>query len=75
MDWIGNARHRVVLPYNYWPEQRWNQAFQHLGLQLVAKEKALDLYPRPARWLFERRLHFIARLEPQLPHEGKGSLV
>ena len=20
MDWMGNARHGVILPYNYWPE-------------------------------------------------------
>ena len=20
MDWVGNARHGVRLPYNYWPE-------------------------------------------------------
>jgi SAM-dependent methyltransferase len=62
MDWIGNERHGVVLPYNYWPERRWGQAFQELGLQLAAREKVLNLYPAPARWLFERRLHFIARL-------------
>lgn len=63
MDWVGNARHRVVLPYNYWPENRWQQAFAELGLNVAQDVRRIGLYPCPANWLFERRLHFIARLE------------
>jgi SAM-dependent methyltransferase len=63
MDWVGNARHGVVLPYNYWPQQRWWEAFDTLGLTMSAWKKDLRLYTRPAIWLFGRSLHFIARLD------------
>ncbi|MGH8071188.1 MAG: class I SAM-dependent methyltransferase [Candidatus Entotheonellia bacterium] len=63
LDWVGNARHGVALPYNYWPGQRWVTAFDALDLTIIAWKKVLRLYPRPASWLFERSLHFIARLD------------
>jgi SAM-dependent methyltransferase len=63
MDWIGNARHGVVLPYNYWPEQRWLEAFRSLGLVVAENCRRLHLYPWPASCVFERKLHFISRLE------------
>jgi SAM-dependent methyltransferase len=63
MDWVGNARHGVVLPYNYWPERRWTKAFQTLGMKVIERRGRLGLYPWPASWVFERKLHFIARLE------------
>lgn len=63
MDWFGNARHDVALPYNYWPQARWFEAVETLKLSIGVWKKALGLYPRPASWLFERSLHFIARLD------------
>lgn len=63
MDWVGNARHGVVLPYNYWPSSRWQQAFADLQLRSAENRVAIGLYPWPASWLFGRGLHFIARLE------------
>lgn len=63
MDRIGNLRHRVHLPYNYWTESRWRDTFQHLGLRVVHWNSKLNLYPPPANWLFDRSLHFIAELE------------
>jgi hypothetical protein len=62
LDWVGNARHAVALPYNYWPQQRWREAFATLGLTIGVWKKELRLYPRPANWVFGRSLHFIARL-------------
>jgi SAM-dependent methyltransferase len=62
MDWVGNAHHGVVLPYNYWSEQRWRAAFAELGLTIDAWTQQVPLYPRPASWLFQRRLHYVARL-------------
>ncbi|MHA1599581.1 MAG: class I SAM-dependent methyltransferase [Alphaproteobacteria bacterium] len=64
MDWVGNAPHGIVLPYNYWPEQRWHQAFAHIGLRPQVWLAKLGLYPAPASWVFDRSLHFIARLDP-----------
>jgi SAM-dependent methyltransferase len=63
MDWVGNARHGVVLPYNYWPKQRWLEAFAALSLRVAVWEDHLNLYPLPMGLLFDRSLHFVARLD------------
>ena len=31
MDRVGNARHGVALPYNYWSREQWLSAFERLG--------------------------------------------
>ena len=64
MDYVGNAHHGIVLPYNYWPRRSWHEAFRELGLTVRAWEDDLKLYPRLADWVFGRTLHFIALLEP-----------
>jgi SAM-dependent methyltransferase len=64
MDYVGNARHSVNLPYNYWPENRWLQAFHELGLTGQSWQNDLKLYPQPADWVFGRSLHFITFLKP-----------
>ena len=64
MDWVGNARHGVVLPYAYWSPDQWDRGFANAGLRVVERRERLGLYPWPASALFERRLHFIAALEP-----------
>ena len=61
MDWVGNAPHGVVLPYNYWSDEQWSNALAVLGLKRIDKIVSLGLYPAPASWIFERRLHFISR--------------
>ena len=63
MDWVGNARHGVVLPYHYWPAARWTRAFEELAWRVATLEKTLQLYPWPASYFFDRSLHFVARLE------------
>src|SRR5688572_22478811 len=67
MDWVGNVRHGVALPYNYWPRRQWQSAIDRLGMTVETWESSIDLYPWWARWLFERRLHFIARLGVAAP--------
>lgn len=64
MDWIGNARHGVPLPYYFWSQAQWRDAFSQLGLGVVELRRRLGLYPPPANLLFEKRMHFIARLVP-----------
>lgn len=63
MDWVGNARHGVALPYNYWAWAQWQKAWAELGLRPAICLRHLGLYPPPASWLFDRSLHFIAWLE------------
>jgi SAM-dependent methyltransferase len=62
MDRVGNARHGVRLPYNYLTSAQWDDAFARAGLRVDAWVPRLGLYPAPASWLFERGLHFAARL-------------
>lgn len=64
MDWVGNARHGVPLPYNFWSQAQWREAFAELGLGVDAVRRRLGLYPRPWHLLFERRMHFVVRLSP-----------
>ncbi len=63
MDLVGNARHGVAIPYNYWPRQQWFEAFHRLNLTIGIWKENLGLYPPPASWIFERSLHFVARLD------------
>lgn len=62
MDWFGNAHFGVTLPYNYWPMDRWRRAFAELGLTTEESITDLLLYPRPASWVFGRKLHVLWRL-------------
>jgi SAM-dependent methyltransferase len=73
MDSVGNARHGVALPYNYWRREQWQTAFGELGLRVETWRHKLGLYPFWANWLFGRSLHFIACAEvprpvPSLPN-------
>jgi len=67
MDWMGNARFGVALPYNYWTSERWNQVWQELGLRPEQMIVDVGLYPRPFSWVFGAKLHFIARLNRIVP--------
>jgi SAM-dependent methyltransferase len=62
MDWVGNARFGVSLPYNYWSETQWREAWEKSGLRVDEMITRLGLYPGPANWVFGAQLHFIARL-------------
>jgi len=62
MDRVSNERHGVVLPYNYWLPEQWQRAVRELSLSATVWKKDLQLYPAPARWIFERSLHFLALL-------------
>jgi SAM-dependent methyltransferase len=63
MDWVGNARHGVRLPYNYFTYAQWQSTLAASGLRVARWEERLGLYPPLADWLFGRRLHFVASLE------------
>lgn len=62
MDWVGNAQHGVVLPYNYLSDGEWRGIWSKLGLKVERLTDKVGLYPAPFSWLFDRRLHFVARL-------------
>jgi SAM-dependent methyltransferase len=62
MDRVGNARFGVALPHVYLRWAEWQQMFARLGMSPVFVERRIGLYPPPLSWLFERSLHFVARL-------------
>lgn len=64
MDWVGNAPHGVVLPYNYASRKQWEKWFKAAGLFEDKYLTDIPLYPAPLSWIFGRKLHFIARLYP-----------
>jgi ubiquinone/menaquinone biosynthesis C-methylase UbiE len=61
MDWVGNARHNVALPHNYWTKQQWLAAFRELHLDICQWDQKVPLYPWWAKWLFGRSLHYVGR--------------
>lgn len=63
MDWIGNKPHGVVLPYNYWKERQWKQAFQTLQMEILEWRTNLELYPFFADLFFGRQLHVVAKMK------------
>jgi SAM-dependent methyltransferase len=67
MDWVGNAGHGVRLPYNYLSRTQWDSAVRAAGLTEERWISTLHLYPFPASMLFDRTLHFIARLAIRAP--------
>jgi len=63
MDWVGNVRFGVNLPYNYWAEHEWRKKLADLSLSIEYWNPKVGLYPYPASLLFDRSLHFIAKLK------------
>jgi SAM-dependent methyltransferase len=63
MDWVGNARHGVSLPYAFATAAEWREWFAVAGLRETSRRARLGLYPWPASLVFERNLHFVAVLE------------
>jgi SAM-dependent methyltransferase len=62
MDRVGNQRHAVALPYNYWPEAKWRAEWSKLGLHVENWTSDVGLYVWPLSLVFDRALHFVARL-------------
>ncbi|HZW81212.1 MAG TPA: class I SAM-dependent methyltransferase [Candidatus Deferrimicrobiaceae bacterium] len=63
MDWVGNARFGVALPYNYWSERQWHDAWREIGLKPEQTVTRIGLYPKPFDWVFGAKLHFITLLK------------
>jgi SAM-dependent methyltransferase len=64
MDWVGNSRYGVRLPFSYWSEAEWSSAWDRCGVRPVTILRHLHLYPFLLSLIFERDMHFIAMLEP-----------
>ena len=62
MDRVGNRRRFVDFPHRFWRRTQWLDAFRDLELDLELWEEHLRLYGVPWTLLFDRSLHFLARL-------------
>ena len=65
MDWVGNAPHGVVLPYNYAPRSDWDRWMADASLETDRFETDVPLYPFPLSMIFGRKLHFVGRFTPK----------
>ena len=70
MDWVGNARFGVALPYNYWSRNQWQSAWSRVGLQPRQFITTVGLYSVPASWVFDAQLQFIALLAKIEPRQA-----
>jgi len=70
MDWVGNARHGVALPFLYWTPAEWDRAFRELRLTTETRAEQLGIYPWPFSAVFDRSLHFLVRLALPSPPDG-----
>jgi SAM-dependent methyltransferase len=63
MDDVGNRRHDVSLPHNYWNEREWSDAIDAIHLRREVWDVGdLGLYPPPFSLVFGDHLHVLARL-------------
>lgn len=62
MDYVGNARYGVNLPFHYWPLAKWQAVLRDLGLHVESWNSQLRLYPWPATYLFDASLQFVTCL-------------
>lgn len=67
MDFVGNAPHGVVLPYNYLTPGEWEEAFAECRLVPREVRRQLGLYPAWANLWFGRSLHFVGMFEVRPP--------
>ena len=63
MDWVGNRGHDVRLNYNYLDANQWAEVFALAALKETHRQAKLGLYGPPLSWAFERRMHFVNRLD------------
>lgn len=64
MDWVGNARHGVRLPYHYLSRHEWHEMLSAIDARVKRWDESLQLYPIPMDWVFGRRLHVLMTLQP-----------
>ena len=62
MDGVGNHGTGVPMRHEYWTRAQWAELFRDLPVEVELYRGALGLYSWPISPVFERKLHFIARL-------------
>lgn len=62
MDWVGNARHGVALPYTYFTRTEWRGMAAGAGLTVRRWDERIALYPLPLELVFGRQLQVLMTL-------------
>lgn len=65
MDWVGNRHFGVGRDGHYLSRDEWASLWNDQGMAVREVDEAIDLYPGLVKPLFEKGLHFVARIEPQ----------
>lgn len=65
MDWAANRAYDVPCLYRYHTLQGWRDTHSRLGFGVISEHTAMQLYPRPYRWVFTPRLQYLAVLSPR----------
>ena len=74
MDWVGNARHGVRLPYNYLTRAEWLDHMGRMGATVRMWDTDLSLYRATAIGRFSAAgLHVVIDLEPAAVVHRSGS--
>ncbi len=72
MDYVGNSRFGVPLPYNYLSPQQWCELRLQFDLKVTAEMTELGLYPSPIDCVFGKGLHFIGLWERNMREKVPG---
>ena len=65
MDRVGNARFGVSVDCTYLTRNEWSALFAQSGMDVQRWVPRLGLYPWPLSLVFDRRMHFVAALQPE----------
>ncbi len=63
MDWVGNRAYDVALPESYPSSAEWQTLFEQCSVVPTKFNSHLNLYAPPLTLIFDRKLHFFAKLE------------
>ncbi len=72
MDYVGNSRFGVALPYNYLSPHQWGELRLQFDVKVAAEVTELDLYPSPIDYVFGKGLHFIGLWERNMREKVPG---
>jgi SAM-dependent methyltransferase len=72
MDYVGNERHGVSLPYNYLAPKEWAALRQALNVEVTTEFEDLHLYPWPMDYIFGAGLHFAALWQRGARQQGSS---
>lgn len=62
LDWAANNPYGVKCLYRYHTRRQWAEIYDEIGVNVLAEERTIDLYPPLFNAIFGRRLQYFAVL-------------